>query len=191
MHDAIQTSLSVLDILKWPLVVFIVVFIFKKPIREIISRLSRAKIPGGGEVTFIYGDAKIDTEGSATPHFTDTNKTQTVQTERSRDIDLRKVANVYWLGHDLMWVTDAILRGARRHTVKRGFTQSLHHAREIGFEGSIIEKLSKLADDIDTIKDEDMTKHWRDDSARLCYQLIDEVGTPLGVCRDTLLGFRI
>jgi hypothetical protein len=47
------------------------------------------------------------------------------------DSGWRKVANVFWLGHDLLWTSNAVL-GATRERISHGLRQSRHHASQIG-----------------------------------------------------------
>jgi hypothetical protein len=43
---------------------------------------------------------------------------------------LDRVANIYWLGHDLMW-TLAITTIGTPNSIEHGLKQSLHHSREL------------------------------------------------------------
>jgi|SRR5688572_15588215 len=42
--------------------------------------------------------------------------------------------SLYWLGHDLMWTADTLLRGGPREQVLIGLDQALHHLRQVGLD---------------------------------------------------------
>ena len=47
--------------------------------------------------------------------------------------DWRKVATLFWLGNDLMWIKDMTYRGAPPERVLEGIDNALHYVEELGF----------------------------------------------------------
>jgi hypothetical protein len=43
-----------------------------------------------------------------------------------------KTGNLYWLGHDIMFTFDVLLRAGERQFIVHGLKQVLHHLRELG-----------------------------------------------------------
>ena len=55
--------------------------------------------------------------------------------------------NLYWLGHDLMWTADVLLRGGTPDNAQIGFDQALHHLGEVGLgETPIGDELRRMRD---------------------------------------------
>lgn len=166
---------EMLQVLVWPFVVLLVgvifLFLFKKDISNLLSRMRKAKWPGGTETSFNYGDAEIDKSEKKE------DKDKVVDsTPLSRYAGMRwsNSGNVFWLGHDLMWTIDVIVRGAPRETIVHGLRQSLHHISSIGFMATPIEsRLRSLLENADRTLQTDWTPAERNNYA-------DEVGAIIG-----------
>jgi hypothetical protein len=166
---------EILTVIVWPFVVLVigilVLFLFKKDIRNLLNRLKTAKWPGGTETSFNYGDADVDKavkkeKSDLVIDNTPSSKYMGVKWDNS--------GNVFWLGHDLVWTIDVIIRGAPRDTIVHGLRQSLHHIRSLGFTSTPIEsRLNRLMDNAEKSLEEDWTPAERNKYA-------DEVATIIG-----------
>jgi hypothetical protein len=47
------------------------------------------------------------------------------------------VASLFWLGNDLDWTAQTVLRGAPKEKILHGLTQCCHHISELGLMGSV------------------------------------------------------
>jgi hypothetical protein len=70
----------------------------------------------------------------------------------------RKVANVFWLGHDLHWARTAANSWGNRERILHGLRQSKHHASEIGLAGTkACQDLENLNSSVTKMADGDLT----------------------------------
>jgi len=127
----------------WPIIVISAILCFRKDIRGLLNRLQTAKLPGGAEASFQFGDLPSDKsvknaiEKASSDEAKNIVETGKVKWENS--------GNLYWLGHDLMWTIDAVLRGGDRNAILHGLKQSLHHAHALGLSNTSFDaRLSKL-----------------------------------------------
>ena len=77
---------------------------------------------------------------------------------KKNTIKWRSSGNLFWLGHDLVWTIDTLLRGGPRDQIFHGLRQSLHHLRSLGFVGTPIEsRVDRLTADAERSLDKDWT----------------------------------
>jgi hypothetical protein len=90
-------------------------------------------------------------------------------------LDTGKPATLYWLGHDLMWAADALLRQAPPREVIIGLEQAQHHLIETGLEGTpIAREMAQLKDLVS--RSEELTTPVRDAYASQLGSIIDRIG---------------
>jgi hypothetical protein len=131
---------KILDAVAWPILALALVLMFKRQIREVIDRIQWAELPGGFKTVFRYGATPIDRAVA--------DVRQASPATGMKLAALCKPATTYWLGHDLMWTLDIILRGASRDEIVHGFRQSLLHARNAELSGTpLVDRLSRLHDE--------------------------------------------
>ncbi len=83
--------------------------------------------------------------------------------------------SLYWLGHDLMWTADTLLRGGPREQVLIGLDQALHHLRQVGLGKTPVEAaILHLHDRIQQSKE--LPPPLRDEYANQLGSLIDRIG---------------
>jgi hypothetical protein len=141
-------------------VVLILVILFKKQITKLISRLKTANIKGG---ILEFGKSPADKE--IQPELA-TRKGEEISIKPKDAINWNKSGTLYWLGHDLMWTIDVLLRGGQREDIIHGLKQSLHHVRSLGFKGTIIEdRLKELKIEAENSLPKDWTDLKRSDYA--------------------------
>jgi hypothetical protein len=107
--------------LAWPVTTLIAVSYFRRELTAALRRIETAKLPGSVELGF--GKARIDKIGQQ--HSSSRPSSQPIGIDRS------KIANIYWLGFDLVWTADVLLRNAPSAFVLRGLRHALHHLSEI------------------------------------------------------------
>lgn len=144
---------ELLKVIAWPITVLIIFLFLKKDIKVLLSRVISAELPGGAKAGFAdYGKVDLDKRGQK---IIDSSPATTIT-----DIKWDKPANIFWIGHDLIWTIDVILRGAPRETIVHGLKQSLFHLRKIGFAGTSIEaRLSRLHENAE----KSLQTDWTDD----------------------------
>lgn len=135
-----ERTIMVLKIIIWPALVGFGIFLFRKPIYNFISRSTRARFPGGFELSV--------------------NKNNRVKPDdHSQKIDEKilnwdKSGDLYWLGSDLA-VTYYMLGFAEKEAVTRCLDRCLWRARSLGFEQtSIVSWLESIKVEV---KNEKMT----------------------------------
>jgi hypothetical protein len=162
----------ILKALAWPTATLILGLVFRSEIKDVFRRLRTAKLPGGTEASFGYGTAAVD-KRSSEPN----PPAAAVASAGIKGIKLSNSGNLFWLGHDLMWTADVVLRGAPLDVVLHGVRQSLKHARAMGFEGSSVEsRLRQLHDHVDGSDSSDWTAERRNQVASDINRVIATVG---------------
>ncbi len=160
--------------LAWPVTVLVILGVFRRELRAIASRMEGAKLPGGTELSF--GKAGVDRPVESGPKAIPS---------RAIPIDSSKVGNLYWLGHDLMWTMDVLLRQAPGASIQHGLRQSLHHSRSLGLDASEAGRsLGRLGQDADRMSEADWTSASRDRFASEIKFIADSVGTAVSALQD-------
>jgi hypothetical protein len=136
----------------WPLSVVYLAHLFRTQLRDVVTRLITAKLPGGTEFTF--GSTPADRRS-------DRAKMQS-NTPDIRQGNWSKSGNLYWLGHDLMWIRDALLRGGNKAALMYGLAQANHHIRALGLEDSNGGKmLVQITQKVESSLDSDLNHQFR------------------------------
>ncbi len=175
---AIAAILTAFVSCAWPLFFLITIVIFRKEARQLLNGLEKATFPGGTEVSFRYGEASVD-KGSVEPakqkkivETVDSQTTESSEIQRSKT----KTGDIFWLGHDLMWTIDVILRGAPRDRIVHGLRQSLHHVRMLKLiNGPVESRLSELKANAEKSLEVDWTAERRNNFVAQLSEIIGEV----------------
>lgn len=175
--DNLAPVLTACTALAWPLFAAMFVFIFRNDIRQLLKRLQAAKLPGGTEATFQYGEASVDKSAQQTSSKSTTTEIMADKNLPPNQIRWNNTGNLYWLGHDLMWTIDIALRNAPREAIVYGLRQSLHHAQSLGLTGLPLEsRLARLKSDADRSLQQDWTVEKRTLLVNELASLRDEIG---------------
>ena len=171
------TEASIAPVLKaiaWPVVALVLGLLFRSEIKDVFRRLRAARLPGGAEASFDYGTATVDKK----PGVTGGPPTIPRQhTGRIEGIRLSNSGNLFWLGHDLMWTADVVLRGAPLHVVLHGLNQALRHAHALGFSVSaVVSRLEKLRDEVDASTSGEWTSERRNQVANDINRIVAAAG---------------
>jgi hypothetical protein len=162
---ASETLISIVKILSWPVVVLVfgiaVLIVCKEQIRSLIERLRKVS-----KDTIQFGDSPIDRPSQEAPPETRSEPATRVEQPEDQTINWNKSGHLFWVGHDLMWTIDVLLRSASRDTIVHGLRQSLHHARSLGFINTPIEsRLARLKADAESSLEQDWTPPQRNNYA--------------------------
>jgi hypothetical protein len=85
--------------------------------------------------------------------------------------------NFYWLGHDLMWTADILLRKGPTKEVLVGLAQAQHHLVQIGLGGTPIDtELRALSELIQQSEELSLSPTVRDKYASQLGSIIDRIG---------------
>ncbi|MCI0405177.1 MAG: hypothetical protein L0209_03735 [candidate division Zixibacteria bacterium] len=90
----------------------------------------------------------------------------------------KKINDIYWLGHDLMWTIDVVYRLAPKKYIVHGLKQSLYHLNELPMAetAAVKDRLQKLFDEANSRSDEEWTPVQRATFAeKLRLEIIDEL----------------
>jgi hypothetical protein len=83
-----------------------------------------------------------------------------------------KVADVFWLGSDLDWAAQTVLRGAPKERIVHGLTQSYHHASQCGLSNTVHAKhLATLKSQVQAMQESDLDRDWRANFVEQLYQI--------------------
>ncbi|MCX6570213.1 MAG: hypothetical protein NT006_02115 [Candidatus Aminicenantes bacterium] len=165
-----KTAISVLKVLaSWPVIVLILVLIFRDKVGNLLDRLKKA-----GPLEWGQSPADELPKGKVAKQDTQIE----LESDKRDNIKWEKVASIYWAGHDVMWTCDVILRNAPRDIIVWGLGQSLHHIREIGLINDPIEvRSSRLLVDARTMLEKDWTPQVRNDYVRELLSVREYVGS--------------
>jgi hypothetical protein len=101
----------------------------------------------------------------------------------TRFIQTTATGSLYWLGHDLMWTADTLLRGGPREQVLIGLDQALHHLRQVGLSKTPVEAdILHLHDRIRQPKE--LPPSLRDEYASQLGLIIDRIGATAEAAQD-------
>ena len=120
-----------------------------------------------GLAKLVYGNSGFDKQALQT-------HSQQVSVSSSH---LKKSAagNIYWLGHDLMWTADTLLRNGPKENVLIGLAQAQHHLEHVGLGGTAFEhEVNNLQELIK--QSEELSPSFRDACASRLGVIIDRVG---------------
>lgn len=88
----------------------------------------------------------------------------------------RNVANVFWLGHDLLWTSNAALN-ATSERITHGLGQCKHHAGQIGLtETDQYREMDAMFSGVRQLSDTNLNPQWRADFNRRVNGLIAQFG---------------
>jgi hypothetical protein len=122
--------LGLVQTLTWPIIVLILVLLFRKPLENLIQRIRKAKVPGGAEIEADPFD------GLSTPEPAIGLELEALiinkDTQRGMP-DWRRTWNLFWLANDIMWTKYRINQGAPRGIVFQGLQSAVNHAAAMGF----------------------------------------------------------
>jgi hypothetical protein len=137
-----KSIIELVAALGWPLLALFVCLYLRREIKTLLNKVESAKLPGGTE--FAFGKTLADQFSGC--------RSSTAPKPSIDSVDWTKVANLYWLSHDVMWTIDALLREAPGKTISHGLTQAFHHLKELGLEHSDLGKtLKRLCEDAELL----------------------------------------
>jgi len=83
--------------------------------------------------------------------------------------------NLYWLGHDLMWTADTLLRNGPKESVLIGLVQARHHLEHVGLGENFLEREINMLHEL--IKQSgELSPSLRDEYASQLGSIIDRIG---------------
>jgi hypothetical protein len=106
-----------------------------------------------------------------------------------RTLRTSATGSLYWLGHDLMWTADVLLRKGPSEHVLIGLAQARHHLVQVGLENTPIEReirgLSELVQ-----QSKELSPSLRDEYASQLGSIIDRIGMTAEAARPTSKSHR-
>ena len=172
--------------LAWPAVLMIVlcfsIYLFREEIKGRIRALREMRRLG-----MTFGESPIDRPVSIQPSAAGRTPQQTAGRPSFQD----KAGNLFWLGHDLMWTVDVIVRGAPKERIMHGLTQSLHHLRSLGIAEIANEEqlIVRLHDQIKSLLNREITPKLRDEVVTELYAILLGIGRFIEQSQPGFVGF--
>jgi hypothetical protein len=91
------------------------------------------------------------------------------------------VGNIFWLGGDLIWSAQLVLRGAPKGKILHGLRQSYHHISELGLTDSDPAKeLASLKSGLESLQESALDRAWRSSFSEKIYAVTRMVNALLG-----------
>ena len=162
---------TIIGHLAWPATILFLIWFFRKEIHRTFGRLASAKFPGGTELT-LFPNESPESQLGRRKQKEDAGRGEMVEGKWD------KFGNIYWLGHDLMWTVDVIMRDGSKRYICHGLKQSLHHLTEIGLgDTSFGENLKRLYENAGNSLESDWDYEKRQRVATDVLQLRDQIGS--------------
>jgi hypothetical protein len=171
----------------WPVVILVLaglsLILFRRPIRE---RLGGTSLPEGTDAVIRYGHASIDEGAGPMQEAWRTGGEEAgsfgteivIEPEKREAVAWEKPATLFWVGHDLMWTIDAVLRGAFGEPISRGLKRVLAHVQQLGLAGTDMEeRLERALEDAENAREMDWTTLQRNILARDLTRVIEAIGS--------------
>jgi hypothetical protein len=153
--------------LAWPVTVLSLAWILRHEVRAVIGRMESAKLPGGAEISF--GRASIDNLQE--------RRSAAVTSPATTLGEWTKTGNTYWLGHDIMWTIDVILRNAPGSTILYGLRQSVHHLNQLELaDSSSGIQLKRLYEKAKNVLESEWTAELRNQYSVDLRRISDQIG---------------
>jgi len=157
---------DVLSAVAWPLVVIGMAVAFGGRLRRLLASITELK---KGDTTVKFGKAEVDNKKESNP--------RTVDTRTAPDTAPWNAYNSFWLGHDMMWIIDVLLRAAPAERINHGFASALAHIRALPeTDPTLREKLERLANEAKNKVESEWTAELRKRFADDVGGLLQEVG---------------
>jgi len=160
-HDYIPLLIKAV----WPLTTLILVLWFRKEISHLLKRMSQLSIPGGVGIKFGEGpdDDRDEPQQPIPPPKPLTPST----------VHWQKSASLFWLGNDLEWTSQTVLRGAPKDRILHGLKQCEHHSSALGFaDTGPGRELRVLKSEVTNASEEDLNRKWRIDFSEKIYAVV-------------------
>ena len=123
-------------------VIIVLVFIIKDRVAEVVF--------GPAKVTLF----KPEEIQAATAKAKEIANSEAPKPQGGHAPKWQKVATLFWLGNDLMWIADMIYRGAPPERVLQGIDHSKQYFNDLGFAGDSfpIQQLNLATDILESLK---------------------------------------
>ena len=161
----LRDLIPLMTALVWPLSILILVLYFRGGIKNLIASVVEARI--GDSAFFKFGQAGADAvdKPTTTPKQLSAPAPPAVKWENT--------ASLFWLGNDLEWTAQTVLRGAPKEKIIHGLTQCCHHLSELGLMDSDSGKqLSSLKSQVESLPEPALDRQWRDTFAEKIHSVI-------------------
>ena len=169
LHELVSLTtpfVPLLVSLVWPATILIILCWFKGPIKVLITQLSEAKL--GEKLFFKFWQVKSDIESVEQLPAT----TAPVALPPPSEARWDRVANVFWLGSDLDWTAQTVLRAAPKERILHGLTQSYHHASQCGLANTVPgTHLATLKSQVQAMQESALDRDWRANFAEQLYRI--------------------
>jgi hypothetical protein len=160
--ELLNASAPIVSAVAWPLVAIIAVWLFKRPVRDLLDRIKEGN----------FGGLSFSAEAAE----------KTKPSEQERQLGEQKVkkeciGNAYWLAHDLMRLHFLLLRNGNREGIVRHFVLSNWHLKQIGLGGSPVQvRLEKLCVEAEASLNSDWNPMRRMERAQEVQSLAGDIG---------------
>jgi hypothetical protein len=162
IHDLVPLIIALL----WPATILFLAVWFRKGIKDLIASVTEAKI--GDSLVFKFGQAQLDEPVAKTLPSVIAR-----QGGAPSSAKWENSASLFWLGNDLEWTAQTVLRGAPKERILHGLKQCNHHSSELDLgESAPGKQLSALKSQVEGLSEAALDRQWRGDFAEKIYSAI-------------------
>lgn len=158
-HEILQLIINLIEVLAWPMVVIIILLMFKEQLRTLLLRIEEAW----------WGDrgAKFRKEEQEAAEALSAVEAELQAVPEQGAIDWTKSGDLFWIGNDLMWIKDMLYRGAPKNYSIAGMKKALAYLERLGFADTYAHgKLKRLVEIAEARSPAGWTPPWRSQIAK-------------------------
>jgi hypothetical protein len=186
LPEILEAGVNLIRALVWPALTGIIIFYFRKEIRDLLKKLQELKAIGGSGLWNFLFDSPRD--GQPSPQGPSAVADTPSVAKGSIPFDKEKYGNIFWVGHDLLWTVAQLLSKGPREKILEGLSQSKHHLNEVRFvELSFSSRLERIYQEALRTVESDWTAERRGQVATQVQSIARELG---GAIIATQLGFK-
>ena len=149
----------------WPFTILFLVLWFQKEIKTRIKSMTRAQ--------FLNNVFEFDPNGIDDRERNILTSVEVKQTSTPSTAKWENVADLFWLGNDLEWTVQTLLRGAPKERIFHGLRQCDHHSSQLGLADSAPGKqVAELKSQVDSLPEAALDRQWRNDFVEKMYLVI-------------------
>jgi hypothetical protein len=161
-HDYIPLLIKAV----WPVTTLILVFWFRDDIHQLLRRVLHLTFPGGG---VRFGEGPYDDRDDREPR----KAVPPAKSLTPSSVHWDKSASLFWLGNDLEWTSQTVLRGAPKDKILHGLRHCEYHSSQLGFGNSGPGKeLAALKSEAMGLSEGQLTRQWRIDFSEKIYAVV-------------------
>ena len=172
--------IRIIDVVIWPLIVGIAIYVFKDEVKKLLSRLRTADL---SKKTFEFGEAPTDIDIKQTIEPKEEHS-ESVENESDKRLS-QYPATIFWLANDLMWIQDMLYRNASAKTIYEGINSALIYLENLDLTNSMVfRELNQIQEYLELLPSDnlnfELTKNERNNFASKIEKVKWAIGSVIG-----------